>query len=43
MRLTKPDVEWRYWNYFITGQYDMDVKITWRKGADRSILGRQKD
>ena len=43
MRLAKPEMEWRYWNYFITIQYDIDVEITWRKGADRSVLERQKD
>lgn len=43
MRLAKPEKQWRYWNYFLTPQYDIDVEITWRKGADRSILERQKD
>ena len=40
MKLSKPEVEWKYWNYFLTSQYDMDVDITWRKGADQSIVER---
>ena len=38
MRLANPDVEWRYEAYILTGQCDMDVEISWRKGADRSIV-----
>ena len=40
MRLANPGVEWQYGAYILTGQCDMDVVISWRKGADRSILGR---
>ena len=38
MKLTKPEVEWQYWGYFVASQYDMDVGIKWRKGAERSIV-----
>ena len=40
MRLATPDMEWRYETWILTGQFDMDVEISWREGADRSIVGK---
>ena len=38
MRLANPEMEWRYEAHILTGQCDMDVEISWRKDADRSIV-----
>ena len=43
MKLANPEMEWRYQASILTGQCDMDVEISWRKGANRSIVGNQSD
>lgn len=38
VRLADPQKEWQYISYFVTEQHDMDVRLSWRKGVDRSII-----
>lgn len=38
MELARPDRQWQYLSYFVTEQYGMDVKLSWRQGVDASVL-----